>query len=63
MAWKQLVRPPTVVTPKKDKAIIVVDDSAVIKTFIQKIFDNEFDVLMASDGNEALQLIHQTEQT
>ena len=52
----------TVVTPKKDKAIIVVDDSAVIKTFIQKIFDNEFDVLMASDGNEALQLIHQTEQ-
>ncbi len=48
----------TVVTPKKEKALIVVDDSAVIKNFIQKIFDNEFDVLMASDGNEAIQLIN-----
>ncbi len=51
----------TVVTQRKDKAIIVVDDSAVIKNFIQKIFDNEFSVLMASDGNEALQLIRQNQ--
>ncbi len=47
----------TVITTKKDKALIVVDDSAVIKNFIQKIFDNEFEILMAGDGNEALNMI------
>ena len=47
----------TIVAPKKDRALIVVDDSAVIKTFIQKIFNNQFEVLMANDGQEALNLI------
>ena len=55
--------PATTVVEKKEKAIIVVDDSAVIKNFVQKIFDNEFDVLMASDGNEALNLIATMQDT
>ncbi len=45
------------VAPKKDRALIVVDDSAVIKNFIGKIFNNQFEVLVANDGTEALQLI------
>ena len=45
------------VAPKKDRALIVVDDSAVIKNFVSKIFNNQFEVLMANDGNEALQMI------
>lgn len=45
------------VMPKKDRALIVVDDSAVIKNFVQKIFNNEFEIFMANDGTEALQII------
>ena len=37
--------------------LIVVDDSVVIKNFIQKIFHNQFEVLIASDGKEALNLV------
>lgn len=48
----------TFVAPKKDRALIVVDDSAVIKNFISKIFNNRFEVLQANDGNEAIQLIN-----
>ena len=47
----------TFVAPKKDKALIVVDDSAVIKNFVSKIFNNQFEILQANDGNEALQII------
>lgn len=47
----------TVVPTPKAAALIVVDDSAVIKNFVQKIFYQQFDVLMASDGNEAVNLI------
>ena len=48
----------TYTMPKLDRALIVVDDSAVIKNFIQKIFNNQFEVLMASDGEEALRIIN-----
>lgn len=41
----------------KDKAILVVDDSEVIKKFIQKLFDNKYEILEASDGAEALSII------
>jgi len=37
-----------------DKAILVVDDSNVISNFIKKIFDNEFEVIVCNDGNEAI---------
>lgn len=48
-------------TPKrivKDKAILVVDDSSIIRNFIEKIFDNEFKVINASDGKEAIDVIN-----
>ena len=48
----------TLTAPRKDRALIVVDDSAVIKNFVLKIFDQQFEVLMAGDGEEALRLIN-----
>ena len=41
----------------KDKAILVVDDSDVIMQFIRQIFDNKYEVLVARDGNEAIDII------
>lgn len=41
----------------KDKTILVVDDSEVIKKFIQKLFDNKYEILEAGDGAEALSIL------
>ena len=41
----------------KDQSILVVDDSEVIKRFIEKIFNNKYEVLQAGDGLEAINII------
>lgn len=41
----------------KDKTILVVDDSNVVRNFVYKIFNQEYDVLIANDGKEALDII------
>lgn len=41
----------------KDKTILVVDDSSLIRTFIQRIFNDTYNVIIASDGMEALNII------
>ena len=41
----------------KDKTILVVDDSELIKTFIKKIFKDTYEVLSASDGKEAIDIV------
>lgn len=41
----------------KDKAILVVDDSDMIRNFISKIFDDTFEVIMAHDGKEAIDVV------
>ena len=41
----------------KDKAILVVDDSNVISSFIKKIFNDFYDVIIAKDGVEALTMV------
>lgn len=43
-------------TVVKDKTILVVDDSEVISNFIKKVF-NEYDIIVAHDGLEALHVI------
>ena len=51
----------TIEQPKKvsisDKAILVVDDSNIIRNLISKIFDDEYGVLTADDGKQALDII------
>lgn len=41
----------------QDKTILVVDDSNVILNLIKKIFDNSFNVLIANDGKEAIEIL------
>ena len=41
----------------KDKTILVVDDSNVVRNYVYKIFNDEYDVLIANDGAEALDII------
>lgn len=42
------------VITQKDKAILVVDDSEVISGFVKKIFNDEYEVITAKDGAEAI---------
>lgn len=48
---------PQVSPVTKDKKILVVDDSAIVRNFIEKIFNDEYEVLVANDGAEALGII------
>lgn len=41
----------------KDKTILVVDDSNVIRNFIKKIFNDTYEVIVANDGREAIDAI------
>lgn len=41
----------------KDKAILIVDDSDMIRNFISKIFDDTFSIIMAHDGKEAIDIV------
>lgn len=45
-----------------DKAILVVDDSNIIRNFILKIFKDDFEVIVANDGMEALDIINDPEK-
>lgn len=46
----------------KEKSILVVDDSDVIRNFINSIFNDKFEVLTAVDGAEALAIIENTDK-
>ena len=45
---------PTVIT---DKTILVVDDSDIIRNFVNKIFSQNYQVMHAHDGAEAIEMI------
>lgn len=47
-------------TPK-DQTILVVDDSSIISNFVKKIFNDTYNVLIATDGKEALNIISTTD--
>ena len=42
----------------KEQKILVVDDSNIVSNFIKKIFNNTFDVIIANDGKEALDIVN-----
>ena len=52
--FQQTVKPVIV----KDKNILVVDDSNVVRNFVYKIFNNEYEVLIANDGKEAIDILN-----
>ncbi|MCI8567777.1 MAG: response regulator [Bacilli bacterium] len=41
----------------KDKTILVVDDSNIVTSFVDKIFSSTYNVLLAKDGMEALTIV------
>ena len=43
--------------PVNSDAILVVDDSDMIRNFISRVFDNEFEIIMAHDGKEAIDIV------
>ena len=43
---------------EKEQKILVVDDSNIVSNFIKKIFNNTFDVVIANDGKEALDIVN-----
>ena len=44
------------------KSILVVDDSSIIRNFVKKIFDNDYNVLVASDGGEAIEILEKNKK-
>lgn len=43
----------------KDKKILIVDDSSIIVNFVNKIVDDEYEVIIANDGKEALNIVNE----
>lgn len=41
----------------KDKTILIVDDSNIIRNFIKKIFNDTYEVIVANDGREAIDAV------
>ena len=39
------------------KAILVADDSSIIRDFVKEIFSSQYEVLMAKDGQEVINII------
>ena len=48
----------TTTSGPKDKTILVVDDSDLIRSFIGKVFNDTYEVKMANDGLEAVNIIN-----
>jgi glycosyltransferase involved in cell wall biosynthesis len=48
---------PVAETPKGEDIILVADDSEVIRIFVKKIFDAEYELAFATNGDEALNII------
>lgn len=42
----------------RDETILVVDDSDVVRNFIKKIFNNSYEVIIAADGQQAIDAIN-----
>ena len=57
---EKVTRPTENKISNKEKAILVVDDSDLITNFISKIFNDSFEVIMAHDGKEAIDILTTT---
>lgn len=57
MSDESPVAPATTSPIYKDKTILVVDDSNIIRNFTKRIFDGQYEVGMAKDGQEAIDIL------
>ncbi len=44
-------------TDSDKKSILVVDDEEVIRSFLSEVLSDKFNIILASDGDEAIELI------
>lgn len=44
----------TVNIENEKESILIIDDSSIVRNFLKKIFDEEYNVLVANDGEEAI---------
>lgn len=42
----------------KDETILVADDAELVRSYVSRIFDGEYNVLGAKDGKEAIDILH-----
>lgn len=49
----------TVKSPINDRTetILIVDDSDIIKKFVKRVFDDKYNIILASDGEEAINIL------
>lgn len=50
--------PKEIVNDENKQTILVVDDSDIVRTFIKKVFNDTYNVVLASDGREAIEKIN-----
>lgn len=41
----------------RKSSILIIDDSSIIRNSLKRIFANDFEILMAKDGNEAIEIL------
>ena len=41
----------------KDKTILVVDDSNITRSLIERVYKDQYKILMASNGREAIDIV------
>ena len=60
-AEKQVVSSTQVITDST-KAVLIVDDSEIIRDFLFKILGNEYECIMADDGKKAIEILESDEK-
>lgn len=54
-----IVEEPDTLTQDDMKSILIVDDSSMIRNYLERIFINDYNITMAVDGNDAIEKIQQ----
>lgn len=55
----EVVEEPDTLTEASMKSILIVDDSSMIRNYLERIFINDYNITMAVDGNDAIEKIQQ----
>jgi putative two-component system response regulator len=52
---------PDTLTQDDMKSILIIDDSSMIRNYLERIFINDYNITMAVDGNDAIEKIKQNQ--
>lgn len=57
----EVAEEPDTLTSENMKSILIVDDSSMIRNYLERIFINDYNITMAVDGNDAIEKITQNQ--